>query len=146
MLILIEIAVVLLVVGGGWTYLNRNKRNAKREALTLRRVDAYIETIRRERKNAELAAMSDSELRDLLHAGATNLKIAEQRRNLAVTGIGLVTIIVAAALGSQEGWLPFLASGAVGALVAYGTSVYLSRSAKAPLEKRGIDVDRLQVM
>ncbi|WP_282567693.1 hypothetical protein [Devosia sp. MC532] len=40
MLILIEIAIVLLVVGGGWTYLNRNKRNAKREALTLRRVDA----------------------------------------------------------------------------------------------------------
>ncbi|MBJ7578895.1 hypothetical protein JHC09_13480 [Devosia sp. MC532] len=90
--------------------------------------------------------MSDSELRDLLHAGATNLKVAEQRRNLAVTGIGLVTVIIAAALGSQEGWVAFLASAAVGALVGYGTSVYLSRTAKAPLEKRGIDVDRLQVM
>ncbi|RYG32095.1 MAG: hypothetical protein EON93_11810, partial [Burkholderiales bacterium] len=63
---LLQIALVLLLMGGGWTLLTRGKVTKEREALTLRRVDAYIETIRRERSNSELVAMSDSELRDLL--------------------------------------------------------------------------------
>lgn len=146
MIWLIEIALVLLLVGGGWTMLTRGRQSEKREALTMRRVDAYIETIRRERRNPELAAMSDSELRDLLHSGARNLKVAEQRKGWIVLGIGVATIIAAAVVGSQEGgWLGFGTVAAVGAIVAYGTNEFLARRMRAPLERHGVDVERLTV-
>ena len=53
---------------------------AQKQAMTERRVDAYIETIRREKTNPELVAMSDSELRDLLLSSAHNLKVQRDRR------------------------------------------------------------------
>ncbi|ODT68147.1 MAG: hypothetical protein ABS75_21490 [Pelagibacterium sp. SCN 63-23] len=142
---LIEIAVILLLVGGGWTMLTRGKQSEKREALTMRRVDAYIETIRRERRNPELAAMSDSELRDLLHSGARNLKVAEQRKGWIVLGIAAVTVVAASVMGSQHGFVGFAAVAAVGAIVAYGTNEFLERRMRAPLERHGVDVERLTV-
>ena len=107
MIWLIEIALVLLLLGGGWTMLTRGRQSDKRDALTMRRVDAYIETIRRERRSPELAAMSDMELRDLLHSGARNLKVAEQRKQWIVFGMGIATLLGASVLGSEEGWLAF---------------------------------------
>lgn len=145
MIWLVEIALVLLLLGGGWTMLTRGKQTDKREALTLRRVDAYIETIRRERSNRDLAAMSDSELRDLLHSGARNLRIAEQKRGWTILGAAAVSLIVASVVGSQEGWVGFLAAATIGALVTYGISEFMSRRMRAPLERHGIDVDRLTV-
>lgn len=145
MIWLIEIAIVLLLLGGGWTMLTRKGRDSKREALTMRRVDAYIETIRRERKSPELAAMTDMELRDLLHSGARNLKVAEQRRGWIVLGCGVASVLGAALAGSQEGWLAFAGVAAVGAIITYGTNEFLVRRMRAPLEKRGVDIDRLLV-
>ncbi|MHA6297405.1 hypothetical protein [Devosia sp. CAU 1758] len=146
MIWLIEIALVLLLVGGGWTILTRGKQSEKREALTMRRVDAYIETIRRERRSPELAAMSDTELRDLLHSGARNLKVAEQRRSWTVLGIGVATVLAASVVGSQDGgWQGFAAVAAIGAIVGYGANEYLARRMRAPLERRGVDIDRLMV-
>jgi hypothetical protein len=145
MIWLIEIAIVLLLLGGGWTMLTRNRQNSQREALTMRRVDAYIETIRRERRTPDLAAMSDSELRDLLHSGARNLKIAEQRKSWVVLGCGLATVLGAALAGSQEGWLSFGIVAAVGAIATYGINEFMARRMRAPLERRGIDIDRLMV-
>ena len=145
MIWLIESAIVLLWLGGGWTMMTHKRQSSQREALTMRRVDAYIETIRRERRSPELAAMSDSELRDLLHSGALNLKAATQRRSWIVLGCGVATVLAAAVAGSQEGWLSFAVVAAIGAVVTYGTSEYLSRRMRAPLEKRGVDIDRLLV-
>ncbi|UYO00996.1 MAG: hypothetical protein KIT02_07285 [Devosia sp.] len=145
MIVLLEIALVLLLVGGGWTMFNRNRHKDKREALTLRRVDAYIETIRRERTNPALVAMSDTELRDLLHSGARNLKAAEQKKHWTLLAIGAGSLIVASMIGSQEGWIGFAIAAAVGAIVAYGTNEFLDRRMRAPLERDGIDVDRLTV-
>lgn len=145
MIWLIEIALVLLLIGGGWTMLTRGKQSDRRDALTMRRVDAYIETIRRERRSAELAAMSDTELRDLLHSGARNLKIAGQRKSWIVTGAGIATVLGASVVGSQEGWLAFGAVAAIGAIVTYGANEYLARRMRAPLERRGVDIDRLMV-
>jgi hypothetical protein len=145
MIWLVEIALVLLLLGGGWTMLTRGRQTDKREALTMRRVDAYIETIRRERRNPDLAAMSDMELRDLLHAGARNLKVAEQKRGWTLLGIGAGTLIAAAIAGSQEGWMGFAAVAAVGAVVGYGASEFLTRRMRAPLERHGIDIERLTV-
>lgn len=101
---LIQIALVLLLIGTGWSVLSRGKMSRTREALTLRRVDAYIETIRRERRNGELAAMSDSELRDLLHAGAHNFRQANLRRTWILLGAGAVTLLSAIVIASQD-WL-----------------------------------------
>jgi hypothetical protein len=145
MIWLVEIALVLLLLGGGWTMLTRKQRDRQREALTMRRVDAYIETIRRERRSPELAAMSDMELRDLLHSGARNLKVAEQRKSWIVLGAAAASVLAAALAGSQEGWLGFAAVAAIGAIVTYSTNEFLTRRMRAPLEKRGIDIDRLLV-
>lgn len=145
MIWLLELALVLLLFGGGWTLFTSNRRNEKREQLTLRRVDAYIETIRRERRNADLAAMSTSELRDLLHSGARNFRVAEQRRGWIVMGVGIASILAAAIAGSQQGWIWFAVVAALGAIVTYGGNEYLTRRGRAPLERYGIDVDRLLV-
>lgn len=142
---LIQIALVLLLIGGGWTMLTRGRVTKEREALTLRRVDAYIETIRRERRNADLVAMSNSELRDLLHAGARNFRVASQRRGWFLLGVGGVTLFSAIAIASQDGWRGFGITAVVGAIVAYGLNEFLLRKARAPLERYGVDVERLTV-
>ena len=142
---LLQIALVLLLIGGGWTLLTRGKVTTEREALTLRRVDAYIETIRRERRNPELVAMSDSELRDLLHAGARNFHVASQRRGWILLGVGAVTLFSAIVIASQDGWRGFGMVAVVGAVVAYGLNEFLIRKARAPLEKHGVYVERLTV-
>lgn len=142
---LIQIALILLLLGGGWTMLSRSRVTKEREALTLRRVDAYIETIRRERRNQDLVAMSDSELRDLLHAGARNYRVASQRRGWMLLGVGAVTLFSAIVVASQDGWRGFTIAIVVGAIVAYGLNEFLTRKARAPLERRGIDVERLTV-
>lgn len=142
---LIQIALILLLLGGGWTMLSRSRVTKEREALTLGRVDAYIETIRRERRNQDLVAMSDSELRDLLHAGARNYRVASQRRGWMLLGVAAVTLFSAIVVASQDGWRGFTIAIVVGAIVAYGLNEFLTRKARAPLERRGIDVERLTV-
>lgn len=145
MIWLIELALVLLLLGGGWTLMSKGRHTDQREALTMRRVDAYIETIRRERRNPDLAAMSDTELRDLLHSGARNLRAAEQRRGWTLLGISAASLVAATIMASQEGWVGFGVTAVVGAIVVYGTHEFLSRRMRAPLERRGIDIERLTV-
>jgi hypothetical protein len=145
MIWLIELALVLLLVGGGFKLLARGKGTDKREALTLRRVDAYIETIRRERSNPALAAMSDSELRDLLHSGARNLRIAAERKGWTLLGVAAVALFCAIVAASQDGLRGFAIAIVVGALAVYGLNEFLSKRMREPLERRGIDVDRLRV-
>lgn len=145
MIWLIELALVLLLVGGGWTLLSRGRRSESREALTLRRVDAYIETIRRERTNAALVAMSDSELRDVLHSGARNLRVAAERKGWSLLAAGGVTLFSAIVAATQDGMRGFGIAMVIGALVTYGLNEFLSRRMREPLEARGIEVDRLIV-
>ncbi|MGV8831903.1 MAG: hypothetical protein ACOH2N_08015 [Devosia sp.] len=142
---LVEIGLVLLLVGGGWSYLTRGKRSVNRDSLTMRRVDAYIETIRRERKNMELVAMSDSELRDLLHSGAHNLRAASERKSWMLLGAGGVTLFSGIVAASQDGMRGFAIVLAVGAIVAYGLNEFLNRRMREPMERRGIDVDRIRI-
>ncbi len=145
MIWLIEVALVLLLVAGGFKLLTGGKGTDRREALTLRRVDAYIETIRRERRNGELAAMSDMELRDLLHSGASNLRVARQRRLWTVLGAGVVTLTASVVAAEQDGIRGFAIAIVVGAIVGYGLWEFLGRRMREPLERRGIDVERLLV-
>lgn len=145
MVILLELALAALLVWVGWTALGRGRQSDRRDALTLRRVNAYIETIRRERRQPELAAMSDMELRDLLHAGALSLRAAEQRRSYVLAGGAAITLITGVVIADQNGWTGFAAVLALGGLITYGLNEYLVRQVRAPLERRGIDVDRLRV-
>ncbi|MDB5621856.1 MAG: hypothetical protein JWR39_419 [Devosia sp.] len=145
MIWLVELAVVLLLLGGGWSLLSRRGGVDRGEALTLRRVDAYIETIRRERSNAALVAMSDSELRDLLHAGARNLRLASERKGWTLLGVAGATLVCTIVAANQDGLRGSAIALVVGALVTYGLNEFLSRRMREPLEKRGIDVDRLRV-
>lgn len=142
---LIELALILLVVGGGWTLLSRGRRTDERESLTMRRVDAYIETIRRERSNQALVAMSDSELRDLLYSGARNLRIAGERKWWTLLGASGATLLSAIVAASQDGLRGFAIALLVGAVVTYGLNEFMSRRMREPLERQGVDVDRLRV-
>ncbi|HTN61244.1 MAG TPA: hypothetical protein VL147_06765 [Devosia sp.] len=142
---LIELALVLLLVGGGWTLFSRGKRSDRRDSLTMRRVDAYIETIRRERTNATLAAMSDSELRDLLHSGARNLRIAGERKAWTLLGVAGAGVFAAIVASTQDGMRGFAIAAVIAAVVVYGLNEFLTRQMRAPLEKQGIDIERIKV-
>ena len=142
---LVELALVLLMVGGGWNMLTRGKKTSDRESLTMRRVDAYIETIRRERTNRDLVAMSDSELRDLLHSGARNLRVAQERKTWTLLGAAAATLVSAIVAANQDGLRGFAVAMVIGAIVIYGLNEFMARRMRQPLESRGVDIDRLQV-
>lgn len=143
--IIIEIALALVLVGGVISYMTRGRRTADRESMIDRRVNAYIETIRREAKNPELAAMSDSELRDLLLSSAHNLKVQRDRRMYLLFGGVLVGLIGAILVATEEGSRGFGVALLVAALVLYGINEFLGRQMRMPLEEKGIDVERLRV-
>ena len=145
MFILVEILAALLIIGGIVAYLLRNKRDAEREAVTERRVDAYIETIRRERKNLDLAAMSDTELRDLLLSGARNLRIQAERRTYLLFGGTIAALLAAVIVATEDGMRGFGIAILVGAMALYGINEFLGRRMREPLEAKGIDVERLRV-
>ena len=84
--VVLEFGLVLVLIGMALSYLFRGRAVAAKQAITDRRVEAYIETIRRERSNPELTAMSDTELRDLLLSSAHNLKVQRDRRMYLLFG------------------------------------------------------------
>lgn len=145
MLIFLEIAAALLILGGIVSYFTRRGKDAEREAVTERRVEAYIQTIRREGRNAELIAMSDPELRDLLLSGARNLRLQSERRIYLLFGGTVAAVLSAVVVATEQGMQGFGIALLVGAMVLYGLNEYLGRRMREPLESRGIDVERLRV-
>ena len=145
MFILVEILAALLIIGGIVTYVLRNRRDAEREAVTERRVDAYIETIRRERKSPELSAMSDTELRDLLLSGARNLRIQAERKVYLLFGGTIAALLAAVIVATEDGMRGFGIAILIGAMALYGINEFLGRRMREPLEAKGIDVERLRV-
>lgn len=145
MLIFLEIAAALLILSGIVSYFTRRGKDAEREAVTERRVEAYIQTIRREGRNAELIAMSDPELRDLLLSGARNLRLQSERRIYLLFGGTVAAVLSAVVVATEQGMQGFGIALLVGAMVLYGLNEYLGRRMREPLESRGIDVERLRV-
>ena len=141
----VEIGLVLILVGVALSYVFRGRRMAQQQAMTERRVDAYIETIRRERTHPELVAMSDTELRDLLLSSAHNLKVQRDRRLYLLFGGVIVALIGAILVATEDGSRGFGVAMVVAALVLYGVNEYLGRQMIAPLSAKGIDVERLRV-
>ena len=143
--VVLEFGLVLVLIGMVVSYLFRGRVVAAKQAMTDRRVEAYIETIRRERSNPELTAMSDSELRDLLLSSAHNLKVQRDRRMYLLFGGVVVAIIGAILVATEDGYRGFGVALLVGALVLYGINEFLGRQMIAPLLAKGIDVERLRV-
>ncbi len=143
--IIIEIALALILVGGVIHYVTRSRRVADRGTIIDRRVEAYIETIRREGTNKELVAMSDNELRDLLQSSAHNLKVQRDRRMYLLFGGVLIGLIGAILVATEEGSRGFGIALLIAALVLYGMNEFLGRQMIGPLEQKGIDVERLRV-
>ena len=143
--VVLEFGLVLVLIGMALSYLFRGRAMAAKQAMTDRRVEAYIETIRRERNNPELTAMSDSELRDLLQSSAHNLKVQRDRRMYLLFGGVVVAIIGAILVATEDGYRGFGVALLVGALVLYGINEFLGRQMIAPLLAKGIDVERLRV-
>ena len=145
MLILLEIAAVLLLVGGVISYFTRRGRDAERDAVTERRVEAYMQTIRREGGNAALMAMSDAELRDLLLSGARNLRLQTERKAYLMFGGTVLALLAAVIVATEDGLRGFGIAMLVGAMALYGINEFLGRRMREPLEARGIDIERLRV-
>ena len=141
----VEVGLVLILVGVALSYVFRGRRMAQQQGMTERRVDAYIETIRRERTHPELVAMSDTELRDLLLSSAHNLKVQRDRRLYLLFGGVIVALIGAILVATEDGSRGFGIAMVVAALVLYGVNEYLGRQMIAPLSAKGIDVERLRV-
>lgn len=143
--VVLEFGLVLVLAGLAVSYLFRGRAAAAKQAMTERRVEAYMETIRRERGNPELAAMSDTELRDLLLSSAHNLKVQRDRRLYLLFGGVVVAVIGAILVATEDGSRGFGVALLVGALVLYGINEILGRQMVAPLLAKGIDVERLRV-
>ena len=142
---LIELGLLLLLVGVAISYFTRTRRAADNRSMTERRVEAYIETIRRERSNPELSAMSDTELRDLLLSSAHNLKVQRDRQLYLLFGGVVIALIGAILVATEEGFRGFGVALVVAAMVLYGINEFVGRQIKAPLVAKGIDVERLRV-
>lgn len=145
MVILVEIVLGLLVVGLIVSYLMRGRREAERTEITKRRVEAYMQTIRREGDNPGLADMSDDELRDLLLSSAHNLRHQDERRSFLLFGGTIVAFGAALIVATEEGLRGFGIAMLIGAMALYGINEYLARRTRGPLIERGIDVERLRV-
>lgn len=145
MMALFELALVLVLAGIAWSVFVRRRRGGEREAITERRVDAYMQTIRREASNPELAAMTDIELKDLLLSSARNLRVDAERRTYVLFGAGAVALVAAIVVATQEGWQGFGIALLIAAIGIYGLGEFLSRRMREPLREKGIDVERLRV-
>ena len=142
---LLEILVALGLIGIVISYFFRGRREAERQEVIDRRVEAYMQTIRREGGSSELAQMGDLELRDLLLSGARNLRIQAERRWYILLGGGAAALLAAIAIGTEEGTRGFGIVLLIAAVALYGVNEFLGRRAKEPLLARGIDVERLRV-
>jgi hypothetical protein len=145
MIILIEIILVVALVALGVNYLFRGRREAQRQEQLEQRVAAYMQTIRREGGNPELAAMNDTELRDVLFSSARNLRIQSERRWYLLLGGVIVAFFSAIMVATQDGTRGFGVALLLGAIVLYGINEFLGRRMREPLTARGIDVERLRV-
>ena len=145
MVIVLEILLVAGLVGLVASYLFRGRREAERQAVTEQRVAAYMQTIRREASNPELLAMSDGELKELLLSSARNLRVQAERKWYLLVGGGVVAFFAAIMVGTEEGTRGFGIAMLVGAAVLYGLNEYIGRRMREPLNKRGIDPERLRV-
>lgn len=145
MIVLLEVLLALGLVGLLVSYFFRGRREAERQEIIDRRVAAYIQTIRREGTNAELAQMGDLELRDLLLSGARNLRIQAERRWYILLGGAATAVLAAIAIGTQEGTRGFGIVLLIAAVALYGLNEFLGRRMREPLVSRGIDIERLRV-
>ncbi len=145
MIVVLEVLVALGLIGLLVSYFFRGRREAERQDIIDRRVEAYMQTIRREGGNGELAKMGDLELRDLLLSGARNLRIQAERRWYILLGGGAAALLAAIAIGTQDGTRGFGIVLLVATVALYGLNEFLGRRMKEPLVSRGIDVERLRV-
>lgn len=143
--IFFEFALVLVLVGIAAGYLFRGRRSAEQQEVIERRVEAYMQTIRREKSNPELAAMGDLELRDVLLSSARNLKLQNERKWYVLAGLGVVALLGAIIVATQDGAQGFGIALLVGAAVLYGINEVIARRIREPILARGIDIERLRV-
>ena len=145
MLIVMQVLLAVALIVLGVNYLFRGRREARRQELLDQRVTAYMQTIRREGGSPELAAMNDTELRDVLVSSARNLRIQSERRWYLLLGGAIVAFLSAVMVATQDGTRGFGIAILVGAIVLYGVNEFLGRRMREPLASRGIDVERLRV-
>ncbi|MHB1102639.1 MAG: hypothetical protein ACYC0C_07645 [Devosia sp.] len=145
MMILLEVALGVLLLGIVVSYLLHGRRAAERAAVTERRVEAYMQTIRREGTNPELSAMTDAELKDLLLSSARNLKLQSERKWYLLLGGVVVAFFSAIMVATQDGTRGFAVALVIGAIVLYGLNEYLGRRMREPLTAKGLDIERLRV-
>lgn len=142
---LAEIGFIILAIVA-IVQLARAGRNAtKLHEIAEERIAAYVTTLRRTGGNPELAAMTDTELHDVLGAAMRRLASARSRKFVLLVLGAVATLIAGIVLGIEDGWRAFAATAAVGGLALYGLERVIDRAARAPIEDQGLDIERLRL-
>lgn len=138
----------LALVGTGFflllMFLNRSGQAYVTEH-TEKRVDAYMQTIRRTGEPSALNDMNDSELRDILLASSRRITRYRANRIILLTIVSFATLIVAIFMAANSGLQSFAASIVVGAIAGYGIDRILERNMHAWVERQQLGIDRLTI-
>lgn len=124
---------------------SRRKTVTSRSDQMSQRVSAYAQTVRRTGEPADLNAMSDLELNDVLTASARRLHVLTQRKfTMLIVGAAAV-VIVSVFLAQGQGPATFLIGAIIGSIVLYGLERAVDRQIRKPLIDQGIEPNRLLI-
>jgi hypothetical protein len=141
LLVLVVVGLIIFVAN----HFLSGRRGAERHQVMERRVEAYMQTIRREGGDNVLNRMSDPELRDVLLSAARNLRVQAERRWYMVFAAGFGAALAAIAVGTQHGMQGLAIVVVVATIALYGLYEFLGRRMREPLLAQGIDIERLRV-
>lgn len=145
MIWLAEIGLVVIAIIAVFQFARAGNRAERVRDIAEERIGAYITTLRRTGDNPELAEMTDAELHDILGSAMRRLDAAQGRKVVLLVLGGVATFLASIILGVSEGWRVFAATFAIGSIVLFGLERVIDRATRAPLEARGLDVDRLRL-
>lgn len=124
-----------------------HKWNAQRiDKRIAERADSYHQSLFREGMPEPLAAMDESERRDLLIAAGREVRSESDKRFYIGMIGGMAGFFIALGFAIEgAGMRDFVLTLAVAALGLFGLNTVLHRSLRSRMAERGIDIDRLRI-
>jgi len=137
-LVILGVGLIMALTGG------RSGTDRKKDMIA-RRVEAYIETIRRTGEPDHLNKMSDAELSDILTAAARRLHAQRTNRMIVTIAAAVAAVVIAMFFGAESGIQGFIIAGVIGAAATYGINAVLERRTGEWFRDNDLEPDRLAV-
>lgn len=142
---LAEIGLIVLAIVAVVMFANAGRGMTRLQQAAEERIGAYMVTIRRTGTNPDFAAMTDTELRDVLSAAMRRLAAGRSRKVLLLVLGTVATLLTSIVFGVEEGWRAFAATFVIGGIALFGLERAMERMTRAPIEAQGLDVERLRL-